>query len=339
MTAAGAGLAPASEPAATPAPQAAASGPSTTAASPAVQSAAAALAATAAPLAPIVQHLLAHLSDPQAVVEDVVALLAGMRGPLGIAAPELHKLIDQLVAMHAVTPAVATALHQLVELTKTARELQQFVSQLPGLDAVVVSALGKIALLTGLPSLQDYLAQLVAPGASGPPSLSPVSTPSAITPVQPTGLSPLPLPAAPGGAGLAVPVAMAPVLWLHQPLGSSGRSGEVGVAEPIVSAPASTEAGAFSAASASHARVAAHATPAQAEGPRVPVQAPHGPGPASPGAGAGAGGAASALAMAGAIAALLAALSLTAPRLVRRLRLPPALWRPVAFVSLLERPG
>ena len=254
-----------------------------------------------------------------------------MRGPLGIAAPELHKLIDQLVAMHAVRPEVATALHQLVELTRTARELQQFVSQLPGLDAVFVSALGKVALLTGLPSLQDYLAQLVAPGASGPPSVSPVSTP--------TELSPLPLRAAPGGAGLAVPIAMTPVSWLHQPLGSSGLSGDVGVAEPIVSAPASTAAGAFSAASASHARVAAHATPAQTEGPRAPVQAPQGPGPASPGAGAGAGGAASALMMAGAIAALLSALSLTAPRLVRRLRLPPARWRSVAFVSLLEQPG
>ncbi|MFN2467786.1 MAG: hypothetical protein ABR521_06605 [Gaiellaceae bacterium] len=41
----------------------------------------------------------------------------------------------------------------------------------------------------------------------------------------------------------------------------------------------------------------------------------------------------------GAAAAMIAASCLTAPSLLRRLRLPPALVRPVAFVSLLERPG
>jgi hypothetical protein len=349
VSAAGAGSAPASQSATTVAPQSAASGPSTTAASAAVQSAATDLAATLAPLAPLVQHLVAHVSDPHVVVEDVLSLLAGTGEHIGIAAPKLHKLIDQLMAMQAVRPEIATMLHQLVELTETARALQQSVGQLPGFNAVA-SVLDKFGLL---PSLQNYLAQLVAPGASGPPSVPPVSTPLAITPMPPTGLSPLALPAAPAGAGLAAPVPMTPVLWLHQPLGSTGPSPEVGVAElarsgghaiagpvdqsRIVSAPVSTAADALSAARVSDARVAAHASPAKV--PRVSVQAPQGPGPASPGAAVAAGGAASAVVMVGAIAALLSAVGLTAPRRVRRLCFPPACRQPVDFVFLLERPG
>jgi len=62
--------------------------------------------------------------------------------------------------------------------------------------------------------------------------------------------------------------------------------------------------------------------------------APSGGSPSVPG-----GGASSISPASGAAAALIAAFCLTAPSLLRRLRLSPALVRPVAFVSLLERPG
>jgi hypothetical protein len=80
---------------------------------------------------------------------------------------------------------------------------------------------------------------------------------------------------------------------------------------------------------------APHATGA---GPKQPPGAPDRAPPTS-GGGAASSAPAAALSLGGGLALLAAAVCLAGPRLRRRLLIQPAALRPVAFVSLLERPG
>jgi len=79
-----------------------------------------------------------------------------------------------------------------------------------------------------------------------------------------------------------------------------------------------------------------HATTGQP--PQHPDPGPTGPakGPGSSSDGV---GPSNGLAFSGLAALLLALMAFAAPALGRRIRISPACWRPVAFVSLLERPG
>jgi hypothetical protein len=70
-----------------------------------------------------------------------------------------------------------------------------------------------------------------------------------------------------------------------------------------------------------------------------PGQGPQGPGQGPGGSFNADGLSSSGLAFSGLAALLLALMAFAAPALGRRIRISPACWRPVAFVSLLERPG
>jgi hypothetical protein len=67
--------------------------------------------------------------------------------------------------------------------------------------------------------------------------------------------------------------------------------------------------------------------------------APRAPAPSAPGGATATGGASSGLLLFGAIGALLFTFGRAIPRLTRRLDDASALWRPVLFSSLIERPG